>query len=386
METVFESENIRFVKFTEELVDDYLAMVNDIEHVARFIGERLTPLSMEEELEFIKNQKLMQPYTLSMLEKKTGEFIGNGGFMNVKDGEAEFGIVLTYAKQNDGYGAEAIRSLLDYGWNSIPLKRVYLEVYIDNARAIHLYEKCGFTEFKRTEKDIFMEIFPPFGIDYELLKKLYDVESFVGYNDEEISEMTEGFDTVPAAILAFWKTCGNTAKLFSSSNDPWIDLEYRRKYSWAKRDLEEYFFLLNENQGCFRVAVRRSDMAKENPPVYVTERTGEGAFREVGQAASSVTEFLMGMLLYEAALGGLPYFCEDILWYEDKDIEEIEKVLTIYPYHVENWYSDRIDFYTYSGNEVLFIMKGDTPNGTYAANSEEAFERFDELIGRYGEG
>ena len=139
MVTVFESENIRFVKFTEELVDDYLKMVNDIEHVARYIGERRTPYTMEEELEFIRNQKLMQPYTFSMMEKSTGEFIGNTGFMNIKDGEAELGIVITYAKQNAGYGKEAILSLLNYGWNNLPINRVYLEVYIDNARAIHLY-------------------------------------------------------------------------------------------------------------------------------------------------------------------------------------------------------------------------------------------------------
>ncbi|MBQ5423104.1 MAG: GNAT family N-acetyltransferase, partial [Clostridiales bacterium] len=150
--------NIRFVLFTEELVDEYLTMVNDIEHVARYIGERRTPYTMEEELEFIRNQKLMQPYTYSMIEKATGEFIGNTGFMNVKDGEAELGIVITYAKQNAGFGEEAINSLINYGWNNLPINRVYLEVYIDNDRAIHLYEKCGFAEYKRTEKDIFMEI------------------------------------------------------------------------------------------------------------------------------------------------------------------------------------------------------------------------------------
>ena len=159
MVSVFESENIRFVEFTEELVDDYLTMVNDIEHVAKFIGERRTPYTMEEELEFIKNQKITQPYTFSMLEKSTGEFIGNTGFMNIKDGEAELGIVITYAKQNAGYGKEAIVNLLRYGWNELSLKRVYLEVYIDNDRAIRLYDKCGFKEYKRTDKDIYMEIF-----------------------------------------------------------------------------------------------------------------------------------------------------------------------------------------------------------------------------------
>ena len=221
-------------------------------------------------------------------------------------------------------------------------------------------------------------------VDYDFLKKLYDIDSFIGYTDEEIAEMKEGFDSLPSALIEFWKTCGKTEELFKASNDPWIDLEYRRKYSWVKES-SEYFFLLNENQGCFHVAIRRSDMTKDNPPVYVLEPSGNDAYIEVGQAASSVTEFLMGMLLYEAALGSLPYTCEDILWYEDEDVEEIEKVLSILPYHVENWYSDKIDFYTYSGNEILFIMKGDTPNGTYAANTQEAYDCFDELIGNYGE-
>jgi len=161
MQTVFESANIRFVKITEELVDDYLMMVNDIEHVARFIGERGTPLTMEEELEFIRNQKILHPHTYSMIEKATGEFIGNAGFMNIKDGEAEFGIVITYAKQNSGFGKEAIKSLLDHCWNDLPVDRVYLEVYIDNRRAIRLYEKCGFTEYQRTDTDIFMDILSP---------------------------------------------------------------------------------------------------------------------------------------------------------------------------------------------------------------------------------
>ena len=218
------------------------------------------------------------------------------------------------------------------------------------------------------------------GIDYDLLKNLYGIETFTGYTDEEISDMAEGFDALPAALCSFWKTCGNTEKLFSASNDPWIGLEFRRKYSWVKRDSKDYFFLLNENQGCFQIAVRRSDMKEDDPPVYVLEPSGTGTFREVGQAASCITEFLMGMLLYEAALCALPYPNEDILWYEPEDVEKIEKVLSILPYHIENWYSDRIDLYTLSGNEVLFIMKGDTPNGTYSANSKEAYDRFDELL------
>ena len=40
MNVIFESENIIFVRPSLELVPDYLEMVNDIDNVARFIGDR----------------------------------------------------------------------------------------------------------------------------------------------------------------------------------------------------------------------------------------------------------------------------------------------------------------------------------------------------------
>ena len=43
---------------------------------------------------------------------------------------------------------------------ALGLHRIFLKVYPHNARAIHVYEKCGFREYDRTEKDVFMEIVP----------------------------------------------------------------------------------------------------------------------------------------------------------------------------------------------------------------------------------
>ena len=54
METVFESDSIRYVRVTEELVKDYLAMVNDIQRVARFIGDRTEAIPEEKELSWIR--------------------------------------------------------------------------------------------------------------------------------------------------------------------------------------------------------------------------------------------------------------------------------------------------------------------------------------------
>lgn len=221
-------------------------------------------------------------------------------------------------------------------------------------------------------------------MDYELLKKLFEIDVFVGYTEDEIAELTEGFEHIPAALLEFWKKCGNTKELFVT-NDPWVTLEMVRKYDWMKKRPREYFYLLTENQGVYLAAIRRRDMEQDNPPVYILEPLRDGGVREIGEAAPSVTEFLMGMLIYECALVSFEYMREDIIWYEPEDIEQIESLLKKYPYHVDNWFSNRIDLYTINNEELLFILMGDVPQGSYSARNKEVYDRLDAQIGSIGE-
>ena len=158
MNAVFESENILYVQPSFDLIPDYLEMVNDIEHVARFIGERREPYTEEEERSYMQSKLDQHAVMFSMLEKDTRRFIGNIEFMNRKGDEAEWGIVMTWKMQNRGYGTEALKRSVEYGFTELGLRRIYLAVYTDNLRAIHVYEKCGFTEYDRNDADIFMEI------------------------------------------------------------------------------------------------------------------------------------------------------------------------------------------------------------------------------------
>ena len=158
MNEIFESENIIYVRPSFDLVPQYLEMVNDIENVAKFIGERRTLLTEQEEIDYIKDKMDKDATMFSMLEKNTREFIGNIEFFNRVDDEAEWGIVITTKMQNKGYGKESLKRSVEYGFNELNLKRIYLEVYANNPRAIHIYENCGFKEYDRTDVDVFMEI------------------------------------------------------------------------------------------------------------------------------------------------------------------------------------------------------------------------------------
>ncbi|MBP5261089.1 MAG: GNAT family N-acetyltransferase [Clostridiales bacterium] len=158
MNIIFESANIDYIRPSMDLVPDYLDMVNDIDNVARFIGERREPYTYEEECDYIRNKMDEGATMFSMLEKKTGMFIGNVEFFNRSADEAEWGIVITSGMQGKGYGKEVLTRSVEYGFNELGLSRIYLSVYADNPRAIHVYEQCGFTEYDRNEVDVFMEI------------------------------------------------------------------------------------------------------------------------------------------------------------------------------------------------------------------------------------
>ena len=94
----------------------------------------------------------------SMIERETGDFIGNIEFFNIKGNEAEWGIVITAGMQNKGYGKEAIRRSIEYGFEELGFNRIVLEVYSDNIRAIQVYEKCGFKVYDYNDVDVFMGI------------------------------------------------------------------------------------------------------------------------------------------------------------------------------------------------------------------------------------
>jgi RimJ/RimL family protein N-acetyltransferase len=47
-------------------------------------------------------------------------------------------------KRGRGYGAEALKLLIDYAFGILGLERLELDVYADNKRAIRCYEKAGF--------------------------------------------------------------------------------------------------------------------------------------------------------------------------------------------------------------------------------------------------
>ena len=131
-EIVFESENIYYVKLDEKLVNDYLKMVND-PNVANKISHKTRTYTYEQELNWLKSKLEENALCFYMLEKNTGEYIGNIEIMEIENNIGELGISITASKQNKHYGTESIKALLKYSY----------EILVDNREKIsRKYSEC----------------------------------------------------------------------------------------------------------------------------------------------------------------------------------------------------------------------------------------------------
>jgi RimJ/RimL family protein N-acetyltransferase len=85
--------------------------------------------------------------TFAIVDKKSGRTIGNVSLMKISnvDGNAEFGIMIGDKNYwGKGYGTEAAKLILDFGFNVLRLHEIYLRVKAFNKRAVKAYEKAGF--------------------------------------------------------------------------------------------------------------------------------------------------------------------------------------------------------------------------------------------------
>lgn len=105
------------------------------------------PISVAEEERWFEGQ-LADPSTeLFAIETAEGVHIGNIGLHDIDwlHRRAELGIVIGEREfWNQGYGSDAICTLLAFAFRDMNLHRVWLRVFEGNGRAMKAYEKCGF--------------------------------------------------------------------------------------------------------------------------------------------------------------------------------------------------------------------------------------------------
>ena len=109
------------------------------------------PMSMRDEEQWYEQMaqrdQAEKPMAIDMRDGDGWKLIGNCGVFNIEwmNRCAELGIVIgEKSVWNQGYGTETMQLLLQHGFETLNLNRIYLRVYSTNPRAIRSYEKAGF--------------------------------------------------------------------------------------------------------------------------------------------------------------------------------------------------------------------------------------------------
>ena len=143
-------DRIRLRAIEREDVPRFVEWLNDPEVTAGLYVN--LPLAAWDELRWFENlanrEAAERPLAVEVRLPEGGwKHIGNVGLHQIEKihRSAEFGIVIGEKSYwNQGYGTEATRLTVKYGFEVLNLNRISLLVYETNPRAAHIYEKAGF--------------------------------------------------------------------------------------------------------------------------------------------------------------------------------------------------------------------------------------------------
>jgi RimJ/RimL family protein N-acetyltransferase len=125
---------------------------NDLEVTIPLGDEAYLPMPLEKEQELIGDSLRKQTHGFDVIALEGDVLIGRCLLFDIDhiNRAAMLGIAIgvkTY--WGKGYGQEATRLLLDYGFNLLNLNSVMLGTFSFNERAIHCYRQVGFKEIGR---------------------------------------------------------------------------------------------------------------------------------------------------------------------------------------------------------------------------------------------
>jgi len=122
------------------------------------------PLSLEQEEQWYRDTLTHpveeQPLAIEVMTDAGWQMVGDVGLMNLDQRirSAEIGIFIGDKPCWDkGYGTETLQLILDFGFGSVNLNRIYLRVFETNPRGVHCYEKVGFQHEGRMRQAYYLD-------------------------------------------------------------------------------------------------------------------------------------------------------------------------------------------------------------------------------------
>ena len=148
MKNLLVGKKIRLTSINEEDILEFQRWYNDVSFMRDYDIVSAIPKNMEDVKELIGDtRKCNTAYIFAMKNFEQQELIGITGFEDISwnNGTALIYIGIGEEKHRGcGYGKEALKLTLEFGFEELNFHRIHLTVLEYNEPAIKLYEKLGF--------------------------------------------------------------------------------------------------------------------------------------------------------------------------------------------------------------------------------------------------
>ncbi len=146
-------ERIYLSPRNSEDVEKFTEWLNDFE-TTDYLGSSGAIMTLDAEKKYLEENFNME-CIFAIVTLKEDKLIGTISIEKINhiNRRGTLGIFIGDKEYRDnGYGTEAIKLILDYGFNYLNLKNIKLDLLEFNQRALACYKKCGFKEYGRRRK------------------------------------------------------------------------------------------------------------------------------------------------------------------------------------------------------------------------------------------
>ncbi len=144
---ILQTANLRLEQLSDKHTEPLFASINNLE-TRKLTGTHAT-FTLEAVQKFLTGlPNRGDRADWAMIRVSDGTFIGEVVLNDLDEDNQSmnFRIGLDPEHLGQGYGTEATRAVLNYGFDMVKLHRISLSVYAFNPRAQRVYEKCGFVK------------------------------------------------------------------------------------------------------------------------------------------------------------------------------------------------------------------------------------------------
>ena len=140
-----------------EDVEQFTQWLNDFE-TTDYLGRSGTLITIEGEKKYLEENNSPES-TFVIVTLDNNKMIGTVSLekINWRNRTATLGIFIGDKDfRNNGYGTEAIKLILEYGFKYLNLHSIRLDLLAVNERAHKCYLKCGFKDTGKSREEIFL--------------------------------------------------------------------------------------------------------------------------------------------------------------------------------------------------------------------------------------